>query len=129
MTMQKGSLPADVRRFILASVPSVPYLEAVLLLRERPDTAWDAPAISARLYLPPAQAVQLLNALLADGIAVADDVPGACRYRPSAQQAAMLDRLAVLYPINLRAVTELIHSRIDKRAQHFADAFRWRKDP
>jgi hypothetical protein len=126
--MEKAPLPAEVRRFILASIPSVPYLEAILLMRDRPDTLWDAQMIAARLYLPQGQAVQLLKTLQADGIAAADDTSGACRYRPSVHQATMLDRVATLYPTHLHAVTELIHSRMDKRARHFADAFRWRKD-
>jgi hypothetical protein len=36
--------------------------------------------------------------------------------------------VAKAYATNLVAVTDVIHSRLDRRAQQFADAFRWRKD-
>jgi hypothetical protein len=37
----------------------------------------------------------------------------------------MIDRLADAYASNLVAVTNLIHSKIDRKAQHFAGAFKW----
>jgi len=40
----------------------------------------------------------------------------------------LLDALAAAYTHNLVGVTDLIHSRVDKRAQQFADAFRFRKE-
>jgi hypothetical protein len=36
--------------------------------------------------------------------------------------------VAHAYAQDLVTVTELIHSRIDRRAQRFADAFRFRKE-
>lgn len=128
MTYQ--DLPDDVRRFILTSVPSVPYLEAVLLLRGQPDLAWTAAAVARRLYLADAVAAELLRALASAGVASAQpEAPEAFRYRPGTPDlAAMLDAVARAYSANLVRVTDLIHSRVDKRAQQFADAFRWRKD-
>jgi hypothetical protein len=120
----------EVRRFILTSVPSVPYLEAILLLRAGPDVAWDRQNVARRLYLPPQQAAEILQALAAAGIA--QPRPGAAMqfvYAPStAELAAMLDQVAAIYAASLRKVTNLIHSSVDKRAQQFADGFRWRKD-
>ena len=49
-------------------------------------------------------------------------------YKPQAELAAMLERLARLYATDLVAVTDLIHSSVDRRAYQFADAFRLRKD-
>jgi hypothetical protein len=40
----------------------------------------------------------------------------------------MLEQVAQRYAADLVGVTDLIHSKIDKKAQQFADAFRWRKD-
>lgn len=128
--MSKADLPGDVRRFVLTSVPSVPYLEAILLLRTNPATAWDGSVVARRLYLPEPQAAGLLRALTDAGIAQATGhEPESFCYRPASPDlGAMLDRLARVYANNLVGVTDLIHSRIDKRAQQFADAFRWRKD-
>jgi hypothetical protein len=56
-------------------------------------------------------------------------VAGCFRYQPATPElATRLDMVAHAYSSNLVGVTDLIHSRIDKRAQQFADAFRLRKD-
>jgi hypothetical protein len=128
--MKGGELTDEVRRFILTSVPSIPYLEAVLLLRTAPDTGWDAERVSRRLYVSDRQAADLLAQLAAAGIASqGEGQPGEYRYRPNSEElGSRIDALADAYASNLLGVTELIHSRIDKRAHQFADAFRLRKD-
>jgi hypothetical protein len=128
--MPRGELTDDLRRFILTSVPSVPYLEAVLLLRTNPEASWDAPLVARRLYMPEKPAAELLQALASGGIARMDESqPPLYRYHPATDELALrIDSLAQAYATNLVVVTDLIHSRIDKRAQQFADAFRLRKD-
>lgn len=128
--MAAGELTDEVRRFILTSVPSVPYLEAVLLLRTEPATGWDAARVARRLYVSDRQAAELLAQIAAAGIAAPEEgSPGLYRYRPHTDElGARLDALAEAYAGSLLAVTELIHSRLDKRAHQFADAFRLRKD-
>lgn len=125
--MSVHDLPADVRRFILTSVPSVPYLEAVLLLRAEPVKDWDAAELARRLYVPERTAGDLLEQLRSSGMAQAS-TGSAVRYAPTAELAALIDQVAQAYASNLVGVTDLIHSRIDRRAQQFADAFRFRKD-
>ena len=127
ITMTTPELPADVRRFILTSVPSVPYLEAVLLLRADPQQAWTAPRLAQRLYVPERTATELLAQLRDGGVAQAANDAGV-RFAPGAELAGVLDRLAEAYAAHLMSVTDLIHSRVDRRAQQFADAFRFRKD-
>lgn len=123
----RAELPADLRRFILTSIPSVPYLEAVLLLRAEKQRDWSAGDLARRLYLPEPQAASLLQDLHSAGIVTGET--GRMRYAPVADElAAVLDSLASEYAVNLVGVTDLIHSRVDKKAQQFADAFRFRKD-
>lgn len=119
-------IPEELRRFILTSIPSVPYLEAMLLLRAEPGAPWDAPMLARRLYVTPTRAAELLKQLAE----AAFIHPGATgwQWRPEPEAARRIDRLAAAYSDNLLGVTELIHSREDRRAQHFADAFRWRND-
>jgi FMN phosphatase YigB (HAD superfamily) len=129
--MRRADLPDDVRRFILTSVPSVPYLEAILLLRTEPDAAWEVRRVAGRLYVGEKQAADLLTALTEAGIADRELQAEAALFRFSpatTELREVLDALAQTYSANLVGVTDLIHSRIDKRAQQFADAFRWRKD-
>lgn len=126
--MTASALPADLRRFILTSIPSVPYLEAVLLLRLEPERAWDAAQLARRLYVSERIGLELVEQLRGAGMTVAAEQPGALRYGPTDELRALVDRLAQAYAHDLVTVTGLIHSRIDRRAQQFADAFRFRKE-
>ena len=125
--MSDPELAADLRRFILTSIPSVPYLEAVLLLRGEPRKEWDAAQLARRLYVPERTGAELLDLLRSSGIGTPAGT-GGVRYAPPAELADLLDRLAQAYATSLVTVTDLIHSRIDRRAQQFADAFRFRKE-
>lgn len=124
--MSSPELNADLRRYILASVPSVPYLEALLLLRAEPDRGWDAGQLARRLYVPERSAAELVAQLRETGVAAGEGA--GVRYAPAADLAERLDQLAHAYATDLVTVTGLIHSRIDRRARQFADAFRFRKD-
>lgn len=126
--MKKIEVPADIRRYVLTSVPSVPFLEAVLLLRAEPGQDWEAPLLARRLYVGDRTATDLLAQLEAGGIAARIGGGAAVRYAPSGELSELLDRVAHAYTADLVAITDLIHSRIDKRAQQFADAFRFRKE-
>jgi hypothetical protein len=115
--MSETQVPPDLRTFILVSVGSVPYLEAMLLLRREPELPWDARRLARRL--------------LQAGIVVpTGDSDAAFCYRPQTPElAAMVDRLAAFYASNLVDVTHLIHSTHERKAEKFANAFIWRKKP
>lgn len=126
--MSSTYVPDDLRRFILTSIPSVPYLEAVLLLRSDPDRPWDSFNVASRLYVAEGQALDLLHAMQQAGIASRAE-NGRFLYAPRAPElAATLEQLATVYAQDLVGVTDLIHARVEKRAQQFADAFRWKKE-
>jgi DNA-binding MarR family transcriptional regulator len=120
-----AQIPDDVRRFILTSVPSVPYLEAMLLLRAGPAADWQATDLARRLYIPQQKAEELLQQLVDAGF-VSNEGP-CWRWRPGPEGAALVDQLARIYADELVEVTELIHTREERRARQFADAFRLRK--
>jgi hypothetical protein len=128
--MAREPIPDNVRRFILACIPSVPYLEAMLLLRNEPDRAWDSKAVAQRLYMSEKNVAQLLAGLHASGILViASREASSYRYYPESEDLRLvIDQLADTYSRRLVDVTHLIHSKTGKRAQQFADAFKWRKD-
>lgn len=126
--MSSQELSPDLRRFILTSVPTVPYLEAVLLLRSDPAKEWDAGQLARRLYVAERRGAELLAQLRDGGIVEQVGDSPAVRYAPAPELRALLDDLAQAYAADLVAVSSLIHSRIDRRAQQFADAFRFRKD-
>jgi DNA-binding MarR family transcriptional regulator len=118
----------DLRDFIVRVLPSVPHLEALLLLRRDSQRVQTASDIAARLYIDRRAATNVLADLVAAELI-------ACRHNrreatyhfapKSAIQAARVDELEALYSHSLVAVTRLIHER---SAQLFADAFRFRKE-
>jgi hypothetical protein len=129
MAMDKPSIPEDLRRFVLTSIPSVPFLEALLLMRADPDHAWRRDTLARRLYVREKTAEDLLADLCRARIAVPCQDAEAYRYAPAdAGLRERIDQLADAYATHLVEVTHLIHSSLDRKAQQFADAFKWRKD-
>jgi hypothetical protein len=129
--MANPPIPEDLRRFILTSIPSVPFLEALLLMRADQTQPWRSDTLAARLYVRDKTAEALLHELCTAGMAERSAAPDGptWRYRPeSGALRERIDRLAELYASQLVEVTLLIHSTLDRKAQQFADAFKWRKD-
>jgi DNA-binding MarR family transcriptional regulator len=118
----------DLREFITGTFPSVPHLEALLLLRRAGEQVQTVAAMAERLYIDEPAAAAVLADLVAAGL-IARDTKGAhvtFRYAPrTARQADLVDRLQALHSRALLAITNLIHGR---SAQLFADAFRFRKE-
>jgi hypothetical protein len=123
-------IPHDIRQFILESIESVAYLEALLLLRSDRKGPWSCEAVAHRLYIDQKQTAELLTRLHANGfVTVAEGNDPVYRYQPAtAQLQQMVDSLAELYGRHLVPITNLIHSKPKNRVQEFADAFRLRKD-
>jgi hypothetical protein len=125
-------IPEDIRRFVLTRIPTVPHLEALLLLRAGATEYWRSDQVAQRLYIGEKAADALLVDLCDGAMTVALDNPDgkiAYRYQPKSDfLRATIDSLAELYARQLVDVTHLIHSTLDRKAQQFADAFKWRKD-
>ena len=126
--MGREPIPEDLRRFLLTSVPSVPFVEALLLLRERRDGPLDAEYIARRIYVSPRAAADVIAQLEAASIAQRAE-PAGVRFAPATPElAAMIEQLAHFYRTHLVDVTDVIHDRTARKAQQFADAFKLRKD-
>jgi hypothetical protein len=127
--MPRDPLPEDLRRFILTSVPSVPFLEALLIYREARGEPLPPTQLSRRLYIPEALAAGVIEQLVAARFVAPADEPGVGhRFAPEEGVAVMVEQLATHYRLNLVEVTSLIHSRTGRMAQQFADAFKLRKE-
>jgi hypothetical protein len=128
-SMDQKFIPDDVAQFVTDKIDSVAELEALLLLRNAPEREWTARELSQRLYLSVKDAVDILAALSAKGLALckAGD-PGAYKYQPGLPEVGkMIDRLCDIYAKQIVPVTNLIHSKSKTRVQEFADAFKLRK--
>jgi hypothetical protein len=120
-----SALSDDVRRFVLTNIPSVPYLEAVLLFQRAGVEGLTAAETAHALYVDAAAAAALLAALAQNGIVAARDARWV--YAPRDERlAGVLQDVAQAYRQDLVGVTSLIHRRTG--AERFADAFRWRQE-
>lgn len=127
--MAKNEIPLEVRRFILTSIPSVPHLEALILLRATAPAPWSAMELAQRLYVPPTMARDVMAYLTQAGMLRCDDLSSSYTYETQSHEVGgVIDALAHLYSSNLVEITLLIHSKLDRKAQQFADAFNFRKD-
>lgn len=122
-------IPEGVRRFLLTSIPTVPHLETLLLLWREPGTGWSPEDVARRLYVPVPSAQALLDDLSQADLLVGEGEPKryGCRRGPPALLALFAD-LDLTYARQLRAVTALIHSHVDRKASRFVEAFSLRKE-
>ena len=122
-------MPDELRRFILTSIQSVPFVEAILLFMGQAGLSMDVTTVARRLYVSEATAAELTVALAAAG--VIEPVQGSAewRYAPQSKELArMLHLLAAYYSSHLIEITDLIHSTGARKAQRFADAFKLRRE-
>ena len=118
----------SVRRFLLTNIPSVPHLETLMLLWREQERAFLVDEIASRLYV----SVDVAKALVED-LSKADLLGGdedESRYRVRTEPPelrALLHELDRTYSRQVRAVAELIHSNVDRKAHRFATSFYWRK--
>lgn len=121
-------MPEEVRRSILSSLPSVPFLEALLLLRAERSRGWDSHRVAGRLSISEGEAVELLQDLAQAGVARRSD-DGVFAYAPATPALdGLLEHLSSAYAQGLVGVTDLIHSRPDRRTHQLAEAFRWSRE-
>ncbi|MDE2223043.1 MAG: hypothetical protein KGK03_08240 [Candidatus Omnitrophica bacterium] len=114
----------SIRRFILTSIESVPHLEAILLMHQKPQKGWDAKTIAQSLFINEKNAEKVLTDLCASKII--DQQGTSYVYAPSITGLKeKIDALADVYSKNLIEVTNLIHSKTDKQAQQFGEGFKW----
>lgn len=126
--MSATPLPDDVRRYVQFAIPSVPYLEALLLMRAAPQQGWDAAGIARRLYLGERNAAELLAQLSEAQIIAPQQDGDGYGYAPrDAELATLLDSLAAAYAQHLVEISLLIHSKADGKQQHFVNAFLFRR--
>lgn len=128
--MTGNPIPDDVRRFIVNGIASIPHLEAILLFRSQPVFHWEIAQLARRLYIPEKKTAELIRDLVSGGIVTqASQAPDRFQYHPETPELlATLDQLASVYSSHLVEVTNLIHSRTHRKAQQFADAFKWKEE-
>ena len=119
-------IPRDVGQFILNRIDSIAQLEAVLLLRQSPDTWSECKQVADRLYIPEKNCAPILDGLCGQGLLVCmnEQTKPVYRYRPdTGDLREMVDRLAYYYSKHLVPVSNLVHAKARTRVEGFAHAF------
>jgi hypothetical protein len=129
--MPRPTLPPDVQRFLLTRIPSIPFLEALLLFHREQPRPLAAAEVGHRLYLGESGAARLLDALTGAGMVVCEpgSPPGYRFNTADVELNGLVDNVRQCYANHLIEMTHLIHDRTRKSASQFADAFRLRKEP
>ena len=127
--MEGNELPEDVLRFLQDRIDSVPHLEAVLLLWERPERSWTREEMASRLYLPAEADAQLMEDLARSGLAeFAVESPRTYRYSPAWDDGGLMAKVAAAYSRQLVTVARLLHAKASPGVREFARAFHLKKD-
>jgi hypothetical protein len=123
-------VPSEVQRFVLDRIDSIAQLEAILMMRNAPDTWWPSCTLAERLYIADQTCRSELDGLCQKGLVVAreEDIGWSYRYAPSnGELREFVDRLVYYYSHHLVPISNLIHGKPRTRIQEFADAFTLKK--
>jgi hypothetical protein len=129
MTNSPIEIPTHLRRFLEGNIDTVPQLETLLLMHEKPDRGWLVADVASRNYITEQRATDTLNALERRGLVITEESPPRFRFSPANDEVrALVAELALCYQRNLSAVTELIHAKPSASVKEFARAFDLKKD-
>jgi hypothetical protein len=114
---ERHMIPEDVRRFILLNIPSVPHLEALLLLRNLPMQPCSGRTVAQRLYISEMRALDVLAHLRGIGL-LSRAANDSCSYLYAPVNddlRRLVDSLAGTYAKILIGISNLIHSAAEKK--------------
>jgi biotin operon repressor len=123
-------VPFEVQHFVLERIKSIAQLEALIMMRNAPDTWWPSSSMAERLYISERACRAELDALREQGLLVAkqDDIGWRFRYAPaSGELRELMDRLVYYYGKHLVVISNLIHSKPRTRLHEFSEAFSLKK--
>jgi len=123
-------VPVEVQQFVLDRIGSIAQLEALVMMRNAPDTWWASSSLAERLYISESACRAELEALKGQGLLLArqEDIGWQFRYSPSnGELREFVDRLVYYYSKHLVVISNLIHGKPRTRVQEFAEAFSLKK--
>ena len=132
--MEEQDLPADVLRFVLDRIDSVPHLETLLLLWDSGGKVWTEAEVANRVYVRGDTARGVLEKLDERGLVRArQEVPPdggtVYVYDPSWDPGGeLMPRVAATYRRQLVKVANVIHEKVPSSVEEFAKAFQLKKD-
>jgi predicted ArsR family transcriptional regulator len=120
---------AEVDRFILDHIDSVPHLEALLLLWRQRSAQWTVEEIRKRLWIKSEEARRILQDLVRDHlISFVTGEPERYIYRPAPDTDLLLGAVADAYRKEMIRISNMIHAKPSSAVRAFAQAFRFTKE-
>lgn len=123
-------VPLEVQQFVLERIGSIAQLEALIMMRNAPDTWWHSSALAERLYISERGCRTEMDALKEQRLLLGrqEDIGWQFRYSPSTGDLReLVDRLVYYYSKHLVVISNLIHSKPRTRLHEFAEAFSLKK--
>ena len=119
---------AEVDRFILAAIDSVPHLEALLLLWQNPEP-WTLDGVSKRLWIDPEATAVILDGLTRKQfLTIIAGEPDQYVFRADPGNDRILQGVAEIYRHETVRISTMIHAKPSSAVRAFAQAFRFKKD-
>lgn len=126
--MEDSQQKANVDRFIMNRIDTVPHLEALLLLwRERPQS-WTPESVAKRLWIKPELARNILQDLARDQLLAVSAQTGQYVYSSDPETDLLLSALNDTYRQEMIRISNMIHSKASSAVREFARAFRIKKE-
>ena len=119
------AFPSDVESFIAYCIDSVEQIEILLLLMRSTGKPWTIEQISEQLRSSPRSVGLRLSSLVAHHLVAREGM--SFQYAASAEDDALVKRLAVVYEERRTAVIHRIFGEQYDPMRSFADAFRLRE--
>jgi hypothetical protein len=120
---------AEVDRFILTSIHSVPHLEALLLLWQNPSEQWTVDGVSKRLWIDHEATRSILNDLARNQFVnvIVGDMEQ-YTFRTDLGNDWILRGVAEIYRQEMIRISTMIHAKPSSAVRAFARAFRFTKE-
>lgn len=123
---EKNPQRAEIDRFLLAEIDSIPHLEAVLLIWKSRPKQWSIDDLSRSLYVPVDRARAIVHDLeLREVVLLSAEL---CCYNSAYRHDTMIAQVDTAYRQELVRITNLIHSKASPSVREFARAFRLKKN-
>ena len=120
---------AEVDRFILESVDSVPHLEALLLLWQNRSEGWAVDDVAKRLWIERERTRSiLLDLTQSQFLTTISGELDRFKYRSNPNNDSILRAVADVYRQDMIRISTMIHAKPSSAVRAFAQAFRFKKD-
>ena len=123
MPANPDQLSAQIFRFLVDHIDSVPELEALLLFQDNPARQWTSDELAGWLYVSPRSAAAILAKLQRQGWIV-EGSAGAYRFCTDTAEASLIEHLSRAYARHLTLVARVIHEKPAIGIREFARAFK-----